>query len=487
MYDYRSYMQEAHSDFSFPPAAHHEVIIDAIHELEAGNYRRVLVMAPPGSAKSTYISVQFATWYMARHPDHHVLACSNTTDLAENFNRRRRNVCYSPEWQRLSGSQIQKDQQGVSRFGLTLGGTCTAAGVGSAIVGLRSHLNILDDPITSLEQAMSDTQLDKIWAWYETDYRSRLLPHGLEVVVTTRWSRKDPAGRILDLVESGEEEWLVVRLPMLCDDPVLDPLSRELNEPLWPQWFGQHQIDQNIKDPLRWSALYQQLPLDASGSWVAGENIHIVDEAPENLQIVVGIDLALSVGKGDYTVLVIGGLDEQRNLYIVDVIRERVSPDETVHRLFSVNDTYTPSSLLVEDDNASKVFIRLLLELAREKNKSLPIFRMPIRGRDKETRAAALRGYFLQRRVFLVKGAWNTDVIRELIEFPNSDHDDVVDAMGLIARRMAELPSPKVPVNTRPHWNLIPEDECLIRSDGTSNVRLDDLWSTRPKPTLRIG
>lgn len=63
-------------------------------------------MMPPGSAKSTYCSVQFATWYFAKHPDRAILACSNTTDLAQSFNRRRRNVCLSSRWQALSETTL---------------------------------------------------------------------------------------------------------------------------------------------------------------------------------------------------------------------------------------------------------------------------------------------------------------------------------------------------------------------------------------------
>jgi len=186
----------------------------------------------------------------------------------------------------------------------------TAAGVGSSIVGLRANLLLIDDPIQSFEQAMSQTQLDKIWAWYESDARSRLLPTGKELMITTRWARNDPAGRILDLVEKGQESWYVVRLPMLCDDPENDPLGREHHAPLWPEWFSQEQIDRNQRNPLLWSSQYQQVPLDESGSWVGQQNIRLVDETdiPTDLNIVIGVDIALSLGRGDYTVFVVAGL-----------------------------------------------------------------------------------------------------------------------------------------------------------------------------------
>ena len=486
MWEFQEYLQESHGDFAFPPAAHHDKMIEALHALERDEYHGVIIMAPPGSAKSTYISVQFATWYWARHPTDHILACSNTTDLAENFNRRRRNVCYSPEWMSLASTAIAKDMQGVSRFGNNAGGTCTAAGVGSAIVGLRSHLNILDDPIQSFEQAMSNTQLDKIWDWFQTDFRSRLLPKGKEVIVTTRWSKRDPVGRLITLIESGQEDkWLIVRLPMLCDDPERDPLSRRLNEPLWPEWFGQHQISQNIKDPLRWTALYQQRPLDESGSWVPAEKLVISDSVPDELTIVIAVDLALSVGQGDFTVFAVCGLDSSRTLHVVDVRRARIPPNESAELCFDLCREFSPTAVLIDDDNASKVWTRLVLEIGRSRNLSIPLRPLPIRGKDKETRAAALRGYFLSDRVKLAAGRWNSDVIRELLEFPGGDHDDVVDALSLVGRHLVSSSAPIAPKVV----NKDPWEGYLIHPDDPFHMQcsLEDLWDTRKAPTLRIG
>ena len=479
MWSYREFMKDAHPDFQYAPAPHHDLMIQALHSLEREECKGVLIMAPPGSAKSTYVSVNFATWYAARHPSHHILACSNTTDLAENFNRRRRNVCYSPEWQRLSGTQVSKDQQGISRFGLEAGGTMTAAGVGSAIVGLRSHLNILDDPIQSFEQAMSATQLEKIHAWFSTDFRSRLLPTGKEVIVTTRWSKRDPAGRVLEMIARGEETgWHVLRLPMLADSDD-DPMGRVQGEPLWPAWFGLHQIEQNIKDPLRWSALYQQRPLDETGAWVPLENIRVIDSAPSRLNYVIGLDLALSVGKGDFTVMAVCGLDAERVLNVVDLQRHRCAPDETANRLIDLSVSFDHPPIVIDDDPAAKVFLRLVIELARQRNIPLNISPMPLRGRDKETRASALRGFFLQNRVALVNGVNREAAVRELLEFPNGSNDDVVDALGLVARRVAEMSTPTAPTSNRPNWNGINAEDCMFDPEtGRSNMVLDELWNS---------
>jgi hypothetical protein len=44
-----------------------------------------MVMLPPGSGKSTYVSVLFPPWWLANHPDKSILAASHSEELAERF------------------------------------------------------------------------------------------------------------------------------------------------------------------------------------------------------------------------------------------------------------------------------------------------------------------------------------------------------------------------------------------------------------------
>jgi len=475
-----------HLDFKFPHEKHHRVMAEAFERMESSSpddykARHILIMLPPGSAKSTIASVQFATWYLARHPDYNILACSNTTDLAENFNRRRRGICLSDEWQRLSETSLKEDARGVGRFQTTRDGSITAAGVGSAIAGLRCQLLLLDDPVQSLEQAMSQTQLDKIWNWFESDARTRLIPGGCEVVIMTRWARNDPAGHILDLIKQGREEWTVIRIPMLCDDPEHDLLGRAEGERLWPEWFTQKQIEQNIRNPLRWSSLYQQVPLSDSGSWVDDEHIRYVDEVPDNLNIIIAGDIALTVGRGDFTVWVVAGLDEARNIFILDVVRERESADNSVWRLFALNEQYKPSAIVMDDDNATKVFTRLLYELARTRHVSIPLETMPLRGQNKEVRAAPMRGWFMQERVFIKRSTWNLDLHSEIIEFPHGDHDDQVDCLSLIGRRIAEMRPPRAKAGEILKKGIICSENGKYMLNTTLKTLFADADSHRPR------
>ena len=207
---FREFMASSNSvDFQNPPALHHRLIMQKLEELERGDIERLMILAPPGSAKSTYCSIQFPLWRLARRPDQNILTASNTQELADNFNRRRRNLAFTPEWMTLSETKLADDLQGVSHFGTERQGGIRAAGVGSSIVGFRSHLNVLDDPIRGLEEALSSTTLAKQWDWFNHEFRTRLVPAGRELIVSTRWAKQDIAGRIL---QTEQERWDVLRL-----------------------------------------------------------------------------------------------------------------------------------------------------------------------------------------------------------------------------------------------------------------------------------
>ena len=78
------------------PSAHHRLLIEKLELIVSGELKRLMVWMPPGSAKSTYASILFPPFYMGRHPSASILGVSNTTELAERFSRRARNIVSGP-------------------------------------------------------------------------------------------------------------------------------------------------------------------------------------------------------------------------------------------------------------------------------------------------------------------------------------------------------------------------------------------------------
>jgi predicted phage terminase large subunit-like protein len=267
---------------------------------------------------------------------------------------------------------------------------------------------------------------------------------------------------------------------MLCDDPDNDPLGRKLNDPLWPDWFTDNQIADNITHPIRWPSLYQQRPVDASGTWVSEEflNFETIKAVPKNVKYVAAMDLALSTARGDYTVITIGAIDQERNIHIVECSREQVEVSKSIRKLASLNEQYHFAYCLIDDDPAAKVFVESMKEYARTTGQAIRMKPMPTRGNDKEYRAAPIRDLFMQDRVIIVQSGWTGEMIREIMHFPprsKAEHDDIIDTLALIGRDMG--------MQAQPRENVAPEEKAItgaysIDENGrlTTTQTMNELW-----------
>ena len=104
----------------FEPAKHHELIISEIESFLAGDDEVLLLFAPPGSAKSTYVSVLLPSWYLANNPTHSILAATHSVEFAERWGRRIRNDIAVDE--NVLGVKLSEDSKAAARWSLASGG-----------------------------------------------------------------------------------------------------------------------------------------------------------------------------------------------------------------------------------------------------------------------------------------------------------------------------------------------------------------------------
>ena len=126
-------------------------MIEKLEAVERGEIDRLMIFMPPGHAKSTYASVLFPPWWMGRNPTSPVLGVSNTTELAERFSRRARNLTSQQLYRNVFGFGCSSDTKAAGSWENERGGEFFAAGVGATIAGRRARLGLIDDPIKSRE------------------------------------------------------------------------------------------------------------------------------------------------------------------------------------------------------------------------------------------------------------------------------------------------------------------------------------------------
>ena len=191
------------------PAAHHLLLIRELEQLYRTPGGRLMVLMPPGSAKSTYASKLFAPWLFAQASGLSIIGASNAARLAKLFS----GEVQSYVREHANTLRCGVLTRSVERWRTANGGQYLAAGVGSTITGFRADLAVIDDPVKSREEADSETAREKVWQWWLSDLRTRLRPGGRVALVMTRWHEDDLGGRLL-MHSAGA--WRVVKLPALA-------------------------------------------------------------------------------------------------------------------------------------------------------------------------------------------------------------------------------------------------------------------------------
>lgn len=396
-----------------------------------------MVFMPPGAAKSFYANVMFSAWYVGKYPSKKLITASYGQEVADKWGRRVRSIVKEPDYLDVFGTQLKQESQAAGRWELTNNSEYYAVGVGGATTSYRADLAIIDDPVKGREDADSETMRNKTREWYKSDLWTRLKPNAAIIIIMTRWNEDDLAGWLLEEMERGGEKWEVISLPMLAEEN--DPMGRAIGEPLWPEWFTDEMIEQARRDARTWSALYQQRPAPEEGSFFRKDWFKYYDKLPDNLRIYGASDYAVTSNGGDYTVHLVAGVDENDDIYVMDVWREQADSMTWVERFISLVKQHKPLEWAEENGQIIKSLAPLIDKRQREE-KAFCYRKQFASTSDKSTRAQAIRGRMAMGKVKFPRYApWLAEFESELLTFPAGKHDDQVDALSLLGRMLAEM------------------------------------------------
>lgn len=406
------------------PAKHHELIIEYLEKVTSGDIDRLMIFAPPGSAKSSYVSWLFPAYFLARYPKAKIIGASHTADFAERWSAKVRSLI--DEHGEKLGYTLKDDSRNKQLWETTETGEYKSIGVGGAISGFRGDLIILDDIVKGWDSVQSETTRNGTFDWLTTDILTRLKPGGRIVLVMTRWHEDDVAGRLL---EHEPDRWTVLKLPVFCENEASDPLGRQLGEVLWPEWETAAMIEDKKRTmgEIRFNGLFQQRPSSAEGSiFRPGLMPVITVPIPDPKTVVVRAwDLASSL-KGDWTVGVKLARYPDGRFTVLDVIRFRGGPDEVEARIVATAQADGTDVKISIPRDPGQAGASQAMYLTR-KLAGFRVASTPDSG-AKEVRAMPLSAQVNAGNVSIVHALWNEAFKSELAVFPSGKYDDQVDA-----------------------------------------------------------
>lgn len=413
----------------FQPGSHHLEIAQALESVERGECDRLMIFAPPRHTKSELASRRFPAWYLGRHPDRQVITTTYAGEFAQDFGRDVREIVQSHEYSRLfEDVTLAADSAARGRWHTNHGGVYFAVGVGGPITGRGAHLALIDDPVKNRQEAESELIREQVWHWYTSTLRTRLMPGGSIVLVCTRWHEDDLAGRLLDRMKHGGEQWKVVSLPAVND----------AGEALWPEWYPLSELDRlkSTIGPRDWLSLYQQTPTAESGTYFKREWFRRYTEAPTNVNCYVTGDFAVSDGQGDYTELAVWGVDPQDKVYALDWWAGRKTADVWVDRLLHFCDKYKALRFIGEMGPIRRAIEPLLDKRMRECGIFATCEWLPTNA-EKTAQARSFQGLSSLGRIYWPHVEWAERVIDQCLRFPGGRFDDAVDACSIFGRFIA--------------------------------------------------
>lgn len=427
-------------DLGFRPAAHHRRLIRELEAVERRDNDRLMVLMPPGSAKSTYTTGVMPAWYLGRNPTHDVIAASYADDAIERWGRRARNYFASPLHRKVFDVGLAGDSGAATRWDTSKGGQYYAVGIGGAITSRRADLGIIDDPVKGREEADSQRARERAWEWYINDFKTRLKPDAAQVLVMTRWHEDDLGGRILQM---EGPRWRVLKLPM--EAGVNDPLGRKPGERLWPEWFTQEMMDDAKRDPRAWNALYQQEPAGEDGDYFKRDWFRETLTVPPKLAIYGASDYAVTEGGGDFTEHGVFGVDAWSNVYMLDWWRGQEAADVWIEAQCDLIRKHGPLCWFGEAGPIRRAIEPFLIRRMEERKVFCRIEWLPSI-HDKPTRCRPFQALASMGKVFGPPGypPWKADVIGQLLRFPAGMHDDAVDVCSLLGRGLEHVTVPDV-------------------------------------------
>lgn len=423
---------------------HHKRMARLFESVAAGERKRVIINLAPRHTKSELSSYLLPAWLLGKYPKKKIMQVSNTSELAEGFGRKVRNLVGSEEYREIFPDvDLRQDSKAAGRWNTNHGGEYFATGVGGALAGRGADIAIIDDPHTEAEAIAAQTNpavYDKVYEWYTSGPRQRLQPGGAIIVVMTRWHMRDLTGQIIkaSMRSDNMDQWDLIEFPAILPS----------GNPLWPEYWSLEEL-QAVKDEIpnaKWQAQYQQQPTSEEGALIKREwwQTWEKQDPPSNIEyVLMSWDTAFEKhNNADFSAMTVWGVfykdnaddgTRQTNIILLDAVKKRVEFPELKQWAIEAYREWSPDGVIIEKRASGAP---LIYELRRM---GIPVQEYtPTKGNDKISRLNSIADIFASGFVWAPDTRWAEEVIDEVASFPSGEHDDLVDTVSQALMRFRQ-------------------------------------------------
>lgn len=398
----------------------------------AGKIYRLAVSMPPRAGKS-YLSSLFIAWMLGRFPEESVMRNCCSAQLYNKLSYDTRMILRSGKYQAVfDGITLRSDKQNLAGWSLDLARQVSyfGAGVGGTVIGFgASMLAMTDDLYKSLEDAMSDTNNEKVWSWKQGTHDSRIEGNCCSIDIGTRWSATDVLGRMEEMGKYDE----IIRISALdendesfCEEVHTTEYYRELRE----------ETDDSI-----WCAEYMQEPIEAKGLLFPKSELNrfkLVDIAGKQPDGVIGACDVADEGDDDFSAPF--GKVFADKIFVTDILFTKDAVEITQPRLAQMILDTRCDQMRIESNNGGRIFSIAVRKEVKAKKGKCEIQAKPTTA-NKETRILMKSGWVKKHIYFLdeseyKKGSDYDRFMKGLTGYKKeggNKHDDAPDGTTILA------------------------------------------------------
>lgn len=464
-------------------------IIQFIQECRASGKSIGIISAPPRLGKS-HLTTALAAFELLNRPDAKVVLASYGADLADQNSRRVQSFLNLDMWKAIAPNiALNPTESAFNKWSTTAGGSVRSVGVGGGLTGFGCTFAIVDDPHSNMEAADSPVQTKAVKEWFDSVLFTRREGKApFILLVATRWSLQDLTSHVL----TNYPDVSYLNLPAF----------NEHGEPLEKEFETLYKQQKESLPPRIWGSLYMGSPTPSEGALFTAADIEACCYSPDQLPdrrymtFLAASDYAL--GGQDRTCHIVGGIDSEGILWIVDIYWKRNDSVEVwTQKQNEMSKIWRPKAWFEEGDATTKVLKGLRPRDQVYGGVDQYFKTISHGGKGKEFRAYPLSRLVSKREIRFPKNhpQW-AELFNELIVFPAGNHDDFVDALALLINGYGKTATPKqAPPPANINNEVWKQQGAMIEQDGKIfiNPRItaemfdleNDLYS--PRPSTRIG
>lgn len=329
----------------------------------------LVINMPPRHGKSRTAQL-FAQWLLGRDHSVKIMTGSYNETLASTFSKGVRNAIQEEKADIgrivyrdvFPGTKIRHGDASMKLWSLTDGyNNYLATSPGGTATGFGATLEIIDDLIKSDYEAHNDAALDAQWSWFTDTMLSRLEEGGKIIIIMTRWSTRDLAGRALEHYAEQGTPAKHICMKALQDDGSM----------LCPEVLSHRSYMAKMAATGQDIALanYQQEPMDLQGTLYTSFKTY--DSEPVNSfgkSLFTGIKAYCDTADtgGDYLCCIVYGVYE-KEAYVLDVLYTQAPMEITEGKVAKMMSDNRVNKAMIESNNGGRGFARAVERILKER------------------------------------------------------------------------------------------------------------------------